>query len=418
MRELDIYRITLEDEKDGMKAMSLVTSPAIKSNFLKLSEDKKPSKVVLLKDETGEYKQIVAGLALIPNQLIYRFNEESNYEYYVYFEAEDIENIRNKFHKEKLTDNVNLQHSNEVVNAYLIESYIINSEERLAEVKAQGIEDAVMGAWYVQYKIEDYEVFEEALKGEFNGFSIEVAGQLVLQKFNNNLKRKDNFMSKFNDLIIQFKNVLAKFEDNTVTTSISDSDTPVIYGEIGEPVYTVVVSEESENKELLAAGEYVLSNGYTIVVDEAGNLVSLSKMEETTTEELEEDEPVVSTEPVVATEPEEVVEETATEMVVEGIEALIPKDENGLMLDGSYSVEVYVNNNAITYGSMYAYTYKDLELAQEQVKELTKEVEKLQNEPMAKPVVINEVNNVTKLSKEELKKMDNIQFHLHKLGLR
>jgi hypothetical protein len=433
MRELDVYKIDVgEDDETGVKAMSLVTKPAIESNFLKLEDAKKPAKVVALKDEKGEYKQVLAGLALVPEKLIYRYDALNEYEYMVYFDAEGIEKIRDKFHKDKNTDIVNLQHSDDVVDAYLIESYIINSEERLAEVKSQGIEEAVMGAWYVQYKVVDDEQFEKALQGEINGFSIEIQGNYLLDGVvnlnKNNSKNESKIMGKFNQLINKFKKILEEFEE--VTAKIADTETTLIYAEIGEPVYQLVAAEEEggePTRELATEGTYILDNGKSIVVDDAGNLVEIKEddapIEPVNDEELKVETPVetLEEEPVVVDAPtaDEPVEETATDMVVEGIEALIPKNEDGSMSDGSYSIEVYVTNGVITYGSMYAYTYKDLELAQNKVKELETQVEKLKSEPMAKPAnVVKDITGVSKLSKEEIKKMSNLDFQLHKLGLK
>jgi hypothetical protein len=439
-KELDVYKIDVDkDDESGIKAMSLVSRPAIESNFLRFEKAKKPSRVVALKDENGEYKQVLAGLALVPDKLIYRYDPQNEYEYFVYFDVLGIERIRDKFHKDKATDVVNLQHSDEVVDAYLIESYIINSEERLAEVQSQGIEDAQMGAWYVQYKVEDVDTFEMALSGELNGFSIEIQGNYTLDgmvNLNKNNNKNSKVMGKFNQLINKFKQVLTEFEE--VTARIADTETQVIYAEVGEPVYQLVASKEEggePTRELVVEGTYILDNGKSVVVDDKGNLIEIKEdeapVEPVSDENLEKDkvnlqEPVVDEAPAAteAAEPvsettEAPAEETATQAVVSGIEALIPKDEQGGMLDGSYSIEVYVNNGVVTYGTMYAYTYKDLELSQQKVIELNAEVEKLKAEPLVKPVnVVKEVSNLNKLSKEDVKKMNNLEYQLIRHGLK
>ena len=381
-----------------------------------------------MKNEDGKYKQVLAGLALVPDKMMYRYDETNEYEYFVYFDSEGIEKIRDKFHKEKNTDLVNLQHSDEQVDAYLIESYIINSPERLEEVKSQGIDEAVLGAWYVQYKLVDADAFADALDGEINGFSIEIQGNYSLEGIvnlnKNNNKNQLKIMAKFNELVNRFKKVLVEFEEVAeVSAKIADTETTVIYTSVGEPVYTLVPAEEEDGeptRELATEGTYILDNSNSIVVDESGNLVEIKEdeapVEPVNEEELEETAPVVPA-PVVEVETAP-AEETATEMVVDGIEALIPKDENGEMLDGSYSVEVYVNNGVITWGTMNAYTYKDLELAQKSVKTLTAEVAKLKAEPMVAPVkVIKTITGTSKLTKQEIAKMSNVDYQLHKLGL-
>ena len=408
-----LYKIVIDDsETTGMEAISFVNMPAIESDFLKLNNNKKEPKLIVLEKE-GEYKQVLAGLALVPNKPMYRNNE--GFEYYVYFEAQEIEKIRDKFHKSKLTDVVNLQHnSKDVVDAYLIESYIVNSEERLNEVKSQGIDDAVMGAWYVQYKIEDKEVFKKALDGELNGFSIEIRGNLIPDNninFNKNNKN-NSIMSKFNDLINKFKSVLNEFE--LETAKIADTERTISYGEVGEPVYEIKVDEAGvETSEPISEGEYILDNGKIIVVDENSSLVEVKEATEEVDpindEELEEE----------VAETEETVVDEETEDV---ITALLPKDDNGKIIDGYYDISVEVVDGKISSGSIYSSSYKELEFKNQKLqKELNKfkaEVEKLSKEPATNPVNVFSKVKDKSLSKSELSKMSNLEFQLYKLGLK
>ena len=408
-----LYKIVIDDsETTGMEAISFVNMPAIESDFLKLNKNKKEPKLIVLEKE-GEYKQVLAGLALVPNKPMYRNND--GFEYYVYFEAQEIEKIRDKFHKSKLTDVVNLQHnSKDVVDAYLIESYIINSEERLNEVKSQGIDDAVMGAWYVQYKIEDKEVFKKALDGELNGFSIEIRGNLIPDNninFNKNNKN-NSIMSKFNDLINKFKSVLNEFE--LETAKIADTERTISYGEVGEPVYEIKVDEAGvETSEPISEGEYILDNGKIIVVDENSSLVEVKEATEEVDpindEELEEE---------VAETEETVVDEETEDVIV----ALLPKDDNGKIIDGYYDISVEVVDGKISSGSIYSSTYKELEFKNQKLqKELNKfkaEVEKLSKEPATNPVNVFSKVKDKSLSKSELSKMSNLEFQLYKLGLK
>ena len=411
-----LYKIVIDDsETTGMEAISFVDMPAIESDFLKLNNNQKEPKLIVLEKE-GEYKQILAGLALVPNKPMYRNNE--GFEYYVYFETQEIEKIRDKFHKSKLTDVVNLQHeSKDVVDAYLVESYIVNSEERLNEVKSQGIDDVVMGSWYVQYKIEDKEVFKKALDGELNGFSIEIRGNLIPDNninFNKNNKN-NSIMSKFNDLINKFKTVLNEFE--LETAKIADTERSITYGEVGEPVYEVKVDEAGvETSEPISEGEYILDNGKTIVVDENSSLVEVK-------EDSEEVEPINDEELEDEVKDEVTPEETvvADEKTEDIIVALLPKTESGDIADGYYSVGVEVVGGVITSGSIYSSSYKDLEFKNQELKKelnkFKKEVEKLSKEPVANPVnVFSKVNK--SLSKNEVNKMSNLEFQLYKLGLK
>lgn len=164
------FEIDPKDGVTGVKVMSLVDVPAMQSDFVAMSVEK--PQYVEMKIEG--YKQIVAGLALIPDKDFLRNTPEGE-QYAAYFTKESIENIRNKFHKEQMTSNVNVDHSqHDFIDAYLIESFIIDSPDRLADVTAKGIKDGVIGAWFVAYKIEDEKTFKMVLDGKLKGFSVEI----------------------------------------------------------------------------------------------------------------------------------------------------------------------------------------------------------------------------------------------------
>jgi len=422
MEEKKVYKIVVdeEDNKYGMKGISVVDEGAIESDFITLSKHKQ--QYVLLKDETGK-KSVLAGLALIPEKKIYRAETSEFPEHYVYFEAEDIEKIRNKFHKDKLTDVVNVQHNQkDDVEGYLIESYILSSDDRVEEVKNQGIEEACLGAWYVQYKIEDEEVYEKAVEGELNGFSIEIMGKYVEEKLNKNYKKTKN-MSKVDKILNKFKAVLEEFEVQeteleAVETTIKDTDNIVSYEDIDMPVYAV----EGEDRQLMTEGEYVLDNGKTIVVDENGNLTSITDTpaEEEVEEEMKEDKK----EEMEESEDKEDNKETKFK---DSVQELMPKNEKGELENGTYMIDVFVEDGKISYGSMYTSTYKELEFkAQEDYKKvvaekdetiskLQKQVEELKKENATTPTQLSTEVSKPKLTKKTAK--NNLELLKNKFGL-
>jgi hypothetical protein len=173
-------RVQLDiDENDsttGVKTISIVSDPAIESNFVAMSKE------VQFVELAAPYKQVLAGLALIPDKDIPR-TARNGEKYVATFSKEAIERIRNKFHKELMTASVNVQHDqNQYIPAYLIESFIIDSPERLSDVKAKGIKEATDGAWFVAYKVEDKETFAKALSGELKGFSVEIYVKNLFEK--------------------------------------------------------------------------------------------------------------------------------------------------------------------------------------------------------------------------------------------
>jgi len=279
MAKIPVVQFTIDPNKakSGVKVLSLVDQPAIQSDFVFFSKQKSQFQ----KLEGEQFKQIVAGLVLIPDQQILRLDANGN-PFYGIFSKETIVEARNKFHKEKLTDVVNTQHSDkDYVDAFLIESFIIDSEERLKDVKLKGIKEATIGSWFVAYKIEDAETFKKVVDGELRGFSVEIFLSGMYQPEDNNLNdlsdlktEMKNFLQKFKELLNEAEQAEVKpaevpaqpeskkFEDSTTT----DGKT-IRYTSEGESVSIVSKNEDgSEKVEVAPDGDYVLSNGSTVSV--------------------------------------------------------------------------------------------------------------------------------------------------------
>lgn len=106
---LPVYRIKINtalDNNEGIDFISLVSSPAIETNFIKLAE------TLLKKVAFDKPKQMLYGPILIPDQLIFRSDEKMG-DYYVTFTKEEIELIVRKFQAQKKTVNINYQHQND-----------------------------------------------------------------------------------------------------------------------------------------------------------------------------------------------------------------------------------------------------------------------------------------------------------------
>jgi hypothetical protein len=260
------FEINSDDPLNGVKTISLVDEPAIESDFIFFNKASK-NKFIELKGEN--FKQVVAGLALIPDKDILRFDNLGE-PYFGYFTKDSIEQIRNKFHKELLTNQVNTDHnSNNYIDAFLIESFIIDSEERLSDVKAKGIEEATIGSWYVAYKIEDKETFQRVLNGELKGFSVEI----FLQRFHRVIDKNNlinNFNEQMNDILKKFKELLSELEQNSkedeskkFETAKNQDGATVQYTVVGEPV--LVVADDGSTSPA-PDGDYILDNGFTISV--------------------------------------------------------------------------------------------------------------------------------------------------------
>lgn len=445
-----VYKFKVKEEGTGtgMVGISLVDEPAMESSWEAFEKEHvKPQFIAL---ESTSEKQELLGAALIPDKAILRKDDKDNF-YYGIFDKDTIEVIRNKFHKEKKNlGTVNLNHeSDKRIDAYLNESYIIQTQEQLSSVQELGLGDEIsIGTWVVRYKIEDSEVFEFA-KENLTGFSIEVLleRELVDEFIKTNFK--NNFiMSKVEKLVEMFKNAINEFETPETSTeetseetledvTVAESGRVLRYTEAGEPVLEITTDDEGNETEIPfeEAAELILEDGRTIVIDEDGNLVEIKDAEEESepvteedmeekSEEKPEDEKSEESEEKLAEESEETEENSDKSDLDKTIREVIPTDA-----DGTYQLEVYVSDGSISFGTLYAWTYQDMkfdklveefEALKEEKETLNSEVEKLKEEvkkPVSAPVFtqFNGEEGKPKKSKEDFK--NNVDYTLSRLGL-
>jgi len=123
---------------------------------------------------TDEEKRTLVGVAMVPDKLILRYDNERN-PYYVRFSAEEISKIMRKYMRNKYTDNNDLDHDGKAVrDVYVIESWIVEDEKH-DKSRKYGF-DVPVGSWLVSMKIAETPkgdlIWERVKKGELNGFSV------------------------------------------------------------------------------------------------------------------------------------------------------------------------------------------------------------------------------------------------------
>lgn len=153
--KLKVYNAVLDDETEGILAISLVDEPAIEKNFMYFS--KTPVKQVKLSD-----KHIITGPILIPEKLIYRRDEDGS-EYYIKFSKEVIQEMCSKMLVDGTFQNNTLMHLPGYINGLLpLEIYLAKPGSEWPE-----------GSLIVSYKVTSEKLWKEIKDGTFRGFSIE-----------------------------------------------------------------------------------------------------------------------------------------------------------------------------------------------------------------------------------------------------
>jgi len=117
-------------------------------------------------------QRLVAGPAMIPDKMIIRRNEITGEVYYVYFTAETIKKLQQKFMQEKLLDKTNIEHGRKFLNGVdVVESWIVE-DPKLDKQQVFGM-DYPKGTWMCIIKVNDDATWEKVKEGKLKGFSVQ-----------------------------------------------------------------------------------------------------------------------------------------------------------------------------------------------------------------------------------------------------
>ena len=122
------------------------------------------------KFQTDDEKRMVVGPAMIPDLKIFRRDMMGN-PYYVFFSAETIKMIAEKYMRNKYIDNNDTNHDGKAVeDVYVVESWI--KEDKEDKSNKYGYSDLPVGTWFVSMKVRNDEVWKKVKNGELRGFSV------------------------------------------------------------------------------------------------------------------------------------------------------------------------------------------------------------------------------------------------------
>ena len=146
--------------------------------------------------QADDEKRIVIGPAMIPELKIFRKDVDGN-PYYVFFSAESIKLIAEKYMRYKYTDNNDEMHNGKPVkDVYVYESWI--KEDKEDKSNKYGYGDLPIGTWFVAMKVRNDDVWNKVKAGELKGFS--VSGYFEeIAKF----AKEEMFLQRLADLLKQ-----------------------------------------------------------------------------------------------------------------------------------------------------------------------------------------------------------------------
>ena len=155
------------------------------------------------------------GAALIPNKQIYRKNDKTKDEYYIYFSEATIRKASELFLMNANQNNSTLEHSTKLKGMSVVESWIVEGENDKS--KNYGF-NFPKGTWVISMKVNNDEIWDKVKLGEVKGFSIEgyFADKLEMSLKNEDMEEKV--------MIEKIKSLIEKSElkSNKLELSLAD----------------------------------------------------------------------------------------------------------------------------------------------------------------------------------------------------
>lgn len=175
-KTLPRFRLKINPQDDAIvSGIALVEQPAIESNFLAFSKEYSYADFA-----ANEDKMELLGVAMIPDQYIYRVNKTTGEEFEVFFTSEDIREIAQQYMKYGFQQNMNMNHTSIPAKSYIFQSYIVDSSKGINAPK--GI-DAPDGSWVIGVKVDDSKTWADIKAGKVKGFSIEGMFEFIESSF-------------------------------------------------------------------------------------------------------------------------------------------------------------------------------------------------------------------------------------------
>ena len=181
VKKIKKYKVGIDSETE---AISMVTEPAIESDFVFLSKDKAIVKEAFSNDE----KHMVYGAVLRPDFPIYRNDGEN--EYYLEFTSESIERMARDYMMNYRQGNVTIQHEEYANEVFMVESWIKQDMDKDKSVSVGLDKSLPIGTWFCGFYVNNNDVWERIKSGELKGFSVEA--MIDLEDFAK-VKKEDEF---------------------------------------------------------------------------------------------------------------------------------------------------------------------------------------------------------------------------------
>ena len=164
-----IVELVIDESNESLAidAISLVSAPAIEENMVYMSKAK--NNLTLAKIDS-EKREIISP-ALIPLKSIYRYDADTDSDYYVYFSKDTVKKCAYSYLKNNNHHKATYQHQDRVSGVLTVESWIIE-DPKLDKSSLYGY-NLPSGSWMVKMSITNDELWNKVKSGDIRGLSIE-----------------------------------------------------------------------------------------------------------------------------------------------------------------------------------------------------------------------------------------------------
>lgn len=198
MKNTKIVELVIDEENNEaltIDAISLVHSPAIEENFVFFGKDKNN----LTFAKVDKEKRMLVSPALIPNKQIFRYDPNTDQEYYVYFSPETVRKSAELYLKHNNHHKATYEHQDRVAGVLTTESWIIE-DPKMDKSKLYGY-NLPKGTWMVSMKINNNELWDRIKAGEIKGLSIEGYFVDKMQKMSEQEPTDEEILMALNEII-------------------------------------------------------------------------------------------------------------------------------------------------------------------------------------------------------------------------
>ena len=191
-----IRELVISDDSQelAIDAISLVSSPAIEQDFVYFGKEKNN----LTFAKVDEEKRMLVSPALIPNKQIFRYDPNTDSEYYVYFSPDTVRKASELYLKHNNHHKATYEHQDRVSGVLTVESWIKEGDMDKSKLYGYNLPD---GTWFVKMKINNDELWNRIKDGELKGLSIEGYFTDKMESMSNKTPSNEEILQALNEII-------------------------------------------------------------------------------------------------------------------------------------------------------------------------------------------------------------------------